>query len=297
MALTTSYDFGAGRAGQIAKHAGDAARAVARGAAGDRPAGDVAAGVANAVAAAPKVVADIADDAARTARALSDEHGRHGVLARIASDADEAKAAAESVADAAREAVYEAARAVPAASPAGGGRDGAAASIDLFGIDVGSPVVVSEYVRDATRTVSGDMVEASCSTAAFASRITSDAVLAVASTAEAAGCAARAVSGSDETALEGPRSAAAAAAAAIADEVDPDTARALEIDPTRSEVLANLEEGPISVALRTLRRPWQMPQGRPPVPAALSTSPYAMPGPLPPALSWTAGRPLSSTAS
>lgn len=37
--------------------------------------------------AAAKVAADIADDSARTARALSDEHGRHGVLARIASGA------------------------------------------------------------------------------------------------------------------------------------------------------------------------------------------------------------------
>lgn len=247
MAPAAGYDFGAGRAGQIARHAGDAARAVARGAAGDRSAGEVADGVANAIAAAVKVVADIADDSARAARALSDEHGHSRVLARIASDADEARAAAESVADAAREAVYEVARAVPVDSPAGG-KAGAAANIDLFGIDVGSAAGVSVYVEDATRTVSGDTVEVSCSTAAFAARITSDAALAVASTAEAADCAARATSGPGETALDGPRSDAAAAATAIADEVDPYTARAHEIDPTPSEVLANLKEGPISVA-------------------------------------------------
>lgn len=210
-------------------------------------------GVANAVAAAAKVVADIANDSARAARALSDEHGGHGVLARIASDADEARTAVESVADAASEAVHEAARAVPDASPAGGSNDaggkaGAAANIGLFGIDVGSPVGVSEYIEDATRTVSGDMVEVSCSTAAFAARITSLAALAVASTAEAADCAAGAASGSGETTLDGPRNVAAAAATAIADEVDPDTARARRITPTESEVLANLEEGPIPVA-------------------------------------------------
>lgn len=252
MAPAAGYDFGAGRAGQIARHAGDAARAVARGAAGDRSAGEVADGAANAIAAAAKVVADIADDSARAARALSDEHGHSRVLARIASDADEARAAVESVADAAREAVYEVARAVPVDSPAGGssdgGKAGAAANIDLFGIDVGSAAGVSDYVEDATRTVSGDTVEVSCSTAAFAARITSDAALAVASTAEAADCAARAASGPGETALDGPRSDAAAAATAIADEVDPYTARAHEIDPTPSEVLANLKEGPISVA-------------------------------------------------
>ncbi len=98
MAPVAGYDFGAGRAGRIARHAGDAARAVARGAAGDRSAGDVADGVANAVAAAAKVVADIADDSAKAVRALSNEDGDGGVLARTASDADEARAAAAAAA-------------------------------------------------------------------------------------------------------------------------------------------------------------------------------------------------------
>ena len=253
MAPAAGYDFGAGRAGLIARHAGDAARAVARGAAGDRSAGDVADGVANAVAAAAKVVADIADDSAKAVRALSNEDGDGGVLARIASDADEARAAAESVADAAREAVYEVARSVPVVSPAGGDAGAVAAAAatanaGLFGIDVGSAVGVSDYVRDATHTASCETVDISCSMAAFAARITSDAAWAVASTAEAADCAARAASGPGETELDGPRSDAAAAAAAIADEVDPNTALARRIAPTESEVLANLEKGPISTA-------------------------------------------------
>lgn len=241
MAPAAGYDFGAGRADQIAKHAGDAARAVARGAAGDRSAADVAAGVANAAAAAAKVVADIADDAARAARALSDkpeyDDCSGGVLARIASDAAEAKAAAESVADAARKAVYDATAGRTDVYPDSSGKADTAANASP---DDGLAAKVSAYIDDEVYHESRSTIEDSGSAAAFAARLAYDALYAVVHTADAASCAARAAYDSRTPPVDGLAGDSAAAATAIADAVDPFTARARAHLPTLGEMLARI---------------------------------------------------------
>lgn len=240
MAPEVGYgDFGAGRAAQIARHAGDAARAVARGAAGDRPAGEVAAGVANAAAAAAKVVADIAGDAARSARALSDEsdYDCSGVLARIASNAAEAKDASELVADAARKSVYNAAAGRTDARLDGSGKADAAANAGL-GDDLVAKV--SEHIDGEVYAASRSTVEDSGSAAAFAARLAYDAFYAVVQAADAAACAARATYDSRAPPVDGPAGDAAAAATAIADAVDPFTARARAHRPTLTEMISRM---------------------------------------------------------
>ena len=242
MATEAGYgDFGIGRADRIAKHAGDAARAVASGITGDIPPNHVAGEIANAVAAAARVVADIADDAARDAGALSKTHDVNRVLVRIASDASDAKVAAESVADAAREAVNEAAKADIATNMV---------IISPYG-NLG--VKVSEHISESTFYASADTVEDSCSAAAFAARIAYDAAYAVAHAAETADCAARVTSASQSPSHDGPPSGATAAAAAdaIADNVDPSTASVRNSILLRSRTQKDI--------LQTLNRPPRAP--------------------------------------
>ena len=231
-------DFGAGRAGQIARHAGDAARAVAGKARGDRNTPETAHGVANAVAAAARVVADIAGDAARDARDLSAKYDDIGVPGRIASCAADAKAAAESVADAARKAVYEAAAGDVVSPASDGGR--AASDVDPPGPGGDPAVNVSEYIDMAVHDASSGTVEDSHSMSAFAARIAYDAAYAVTQAAAAAACAFHVVINFQRPPVDGLAGDAAAAATAIADVVDPSTASARTLLPTLDEVIARL---------------------------------------------------------
>ena len=236
-------NFGAGRAGQIARHAGDAARAVAREASGDRAAGEAAGDVARAVAAAAKVVADIAGDAARAARAaraLADnpEHDHVGALARIASDVSEARTAARAVVDAARKAVGEAAGGGVDVSAAGGNRAGTASDAGHAGPESDPAVRVAEHVQVAVHDASSGIVGECGSAAAFAARTAYDAAYAVHYAAVAAACVAHATADARTHTVDGPAGDAAAAAQAIADAVDPSTAGARAFHRNLDEMIA-----------------------------------------------------------
>ena len=179
--------------------------------------------------------------AARAAGALADnpEYGNVGVLARIASDASEAKTAAWAVADAARKAVGEAAGGGGVdVSAAGGNGAGATSDAGHAGPESDPAVRVAEHIHVAVHDASSGIVGECGSAAAFAARTAYDAAYAVHYATVAAACVAHATADARTPAVDGPAGDAAAAAQAIADAVDSSTADARALHRNLDEMIA-----------------------------------------------------------